>query len=83
VQFAPANLYYPELPKQLIDAKLSTTAGAVSAGKSVVDPINKWSDVKDFHYLHSGSPNWSLLPDDKRVLTFYPIKPTPPPAASK
>ena len=55
LQFAPYNLDYSGREDDFSKSGLSPD-------------INNWNDIDDFNWLHSGkqSPNWSLLPDEKR-----------------
>jgi len=55
LQFAPYNLTYPGIESDM--------------EKSGLDPnTNNWDKIDDFNWLYSGkqSPNWSILPEDKR-----------------
>jgi len=55
LQFAPYNLDYSGREDDFSKSGLSPD-------------INNWNDIDDFNWLHSGkqSPNWSLLPEEKR-----------------
>ncbi|KAG9458961.1 hypothetical protein H6P81_003469 [Aristolochia fimbriata] len=57
VRFAPYNLIYDGVEKDLKDSGLEEETGS-------------WANVDDFKWLRaSQSPNWSVLPEEERVCT--------------
>jgi hypothetical protein len=57
VQFAPYCLQYDGLAAQMAEAQQG----------GFIPENNKWDDVQDFMWLRAQqSPNWSVLPEDKR-----------------
>jgi hypothetical protein len=58
-QFAPYNLRYALLEQQM------------EAAGFVKTKLNRWNEVKDFHWhKNTHSPNWSVLQEDQRTVTF-------------
>ncbi|XP_068634474.1 tubulin-folding cofactor C [Aristolochia californica] len=58
VRFAPYNLVYDGIEKDLKDSGLEEETGS-------------WANVDDFKWLRAvQSPNWSVLPEEERVCTI-------------